>query len=59
MRIITSFLLALFFTATASAQVDAIDKFFNQYQENKDFTVVYVSPKMFQMVSKATNEVED
>jgi hypothetical protein len=38
------------------AQSDAIEKFFSDYQENENFSVVYVSPKMFQMVVKATSE---
>ena len=59
MKQLTSLALALFFTLASYAQVDAIDKFFNQYQENQDFTVVFVSPKMFQMAAKATQDMED
>jgi len=36
----------------AGAQDDGITRFFNQYVDDERFTVVYVSPKMFQMVSK-------
>lgn len=48
------FLLPLFMLAAFStyAQNDAISKFFNQYAEDERFTVVYISPKMFQMVAK-------
>lgn len=55
------FLLPLFLLAALStyAQNDAITKFFNQYAEDERFTVVYISPKMFQMVSKIeTNDEE-
>lgn len=39
--------------ASASAQNgDAISRFFSQYTDDERFTVVYISPKMFQMVSK-------
>lgn len=43
------FLLA---AAAATAQTDAISRFFNQYTDDERFTVVFISPKMFQMVSK-------
>lgn len=59
MKKITSFLLALFFAVASYGQSDAIDKFFSQYQENEDFTMVFVSPKMFQMAAKATQDMED
>jgi hypothetical protein len=47
-------LMPLFLLAALStyAQNDAISKFFNQYAEDERFTVVYISPKMFQMVAK-------
>ena len=59
MRTFLVMLLSLTFFVGASAQADAIDKFFKTYQDNEDFTMVYVSPKMFQMVSKAVSEIED
>lgn len=34
------------------AQNNAIDRFFEDYQDNDNFTMVYVSPKAFSMVSK-------
>jgi hypothetical protein len=40
-------------TSTVSAQQnDAITRFFDKYVNDEKFTVVYVSPKMFQMVAK-------
>lgn len=59
MKSIFSLAILLFIGFTASAQVDAIERFFKDYQEDENFTVVYVSPKMFQMVSKATDGIED
>lgn len=56
-----SFILSLFIiisTAVASmAQNDAITKYFNKYVDDTKFSAVYISPKMFQMVSKI--EIED
>ncbi len=56
------FLLPLFFLAaqiSAFAQGDAITRFFNQYAEEERFTVVYVAPKLFSMVSKIETDDED
>jgi hypothetical protein len=56
------FLLPLFVLAaisTASAQKDAITRFFNQYAEDERFTVVYIAPKLFSMVSKIETDDED
>lgn len=46
--------LAVFFLAVSMsfAQQDAITKYFDQYVDDPKFDVVYVSPKMFEMVSK-------
>lgn len=41
--------------ATASygqSQANAIDKYFKQYVDSKDFTVVYISGKMFELFGK-------
>ncbi len=48
------FLLPMFLFAAllANAQTDAIARFFSQYADDERFTTVYISPKMFQMVSK-------
>lgn len=34
------------------AQGDAISRYFDQYVDDENFTVVYITPKMFQMISK-------
>ena len=45
---------------SAFAQIDAIEKYFGQYMEDEDFTVVYVSPKMFNLISRLDlNEVNE
>lgn len=59
MKSIFSLAIALLISLSASAQTDAIERFFKDYQEDPNFTVVYVSPKMFQMVSKATDGSTD
>lgn len=59
MKSIFSFAVALFISMSASSQTDAIERFFKDYQDDENFTVVYVSPKMFQMVSKVTDGSED
>jgi hypothetical protein len=48
------FLLPLFLLAALStfAQNDGISRFFSKYEEDERFTVVYISPKMFQMIAK-------
>lgn len=55
--------IAIFMLAVASLRAqngtDAISRFFSQYAEDERFTVVYISPKMFQMVSKIeTNDAD-
>ena len=50
-----TFLLALCLMAaplSMAAQNYAIEKFFNQYMDDEAFTVVHVTPKMFQMIAK-------
>lgn len=51
------FFLALFSNLVIYGQVDAIEKYFNQYLDDERFTVVYISPKMFNMVAKM--DIED
>ena len=43
--------------ASFAQQEDAITKYFNKYIDDKSFSAVYISPKMFNMVSKI--EIED
>ena len=41
---------------SVNAQNDAISKYFDQYLDDDNFTVVYVSGKMFSMISKVDIE---
>lgn len=50
MFFLLSFVVLTAFQATA--QNDAISRFFNKYQDDERFTSVYISPKMFQMIAK-------
>lgn len=59
MKNFLTFCAAILFTTASFAQEDAIDKFFTNYQDNKEFTFVSISPKMFQMFSKSTSQMED
>lgn len=40
----------------AIGQADVIEEYFEQHEENEDFTVVFISPKMFQMIAKIEAE---
>ncbi len=51
------FLIAGAFSATA--QNDAITRFFNQYADDERFTVVYIAPKLFQLAAKIETDDED
>lgn len=42
----------LFSSLLAAAQNDAITRFFKTYVDDQRFSTVYISPKMFQLVSK-------
>jgi hypothetical protein len=55
------FLLPVCFLLAGSltAQNDAINRFFSQYMDDERFTVVFVSPKMFSLVSKISTEDPD
>lgn len=45
------------FTNVSQAQDDAISKYFSKYMDDEAFTVVYLSPKLFQLLGKL--ELED
>ncbi len=55
--LLSSFVI-VFMVFQVSAQTDAIEKLFSDYQKNEDFSVVYVGPKMFQMFAKAAKNGE-
>ncbi len=50
-KLLILFLGIFIFATTAFSQNDAIEKYFDSYLDNPDFTAVYVSPKMFEMLS--------
>ncbi len=54
-----SILFALLFSTTMFAQEDAISKYFSKYVDNEDFTVVYVSGKMFELINKMELDFND
>lgn len=54
-----SLVVLLFLSLSVSAQDDAIDKFFEQYQDDEEFTMVYVSPKMFEMFTRIAGDELD
>lgn len=53
-------LVLLLIGSFVSAQSNAIEKYFAQYVNDKDFTVVYISPKLFNLVENINiDELED
>jgi hypothetical protein len=42
-----------------AAQTDAITRYFDKYLEDEHFTVVYITPKMFQMIAKLDLKEKD
>lgn len=58
----TKFIIVMFLGAIAIngfGQKDAITRFFNKYIEDEHFTVVYISPKMMEMVTTFTEDSKD
>ncbi|MEO1261862.1 MAG: DUF4252 domain-containing protein [Bacteroidota bacterium] len=54
-----SLVFALFLSTSLFAQEDAISKYFSKYVDNEDFTVVYVSGKMFELINKMELDFDD
>ena len=62
MRIYFALLLCVLYLAPASAQKlpkDAISTFFSEYVDDQDFTVVYVSGKVFSLFKDIDLELDD
>lgn len=60
MKFLFSTLTVLFLTISVNAQNDAISTYFDQYLDDDNFTVVYVSGKMFDMIAKVDiDELQD
>ena len=49
-------LFATLIYTSAFSQIDAIEKYFDKYQDDERFTTVYISPKLFSMVSKVAQD---
>ncbi len=59
---LTKMLFVLLFSAVAfaaQAQIDAIGKYFEKYMDDEQFTTVYISGRMFSMVSNLSEEDMD
>jgi len=50
--------LSFVLTTTAFSQ-GAIEKYFSKYEDDENFSAVYVSPKMFKMAAKVLSEQEN
>lgn len=60
MKYLTSIIAVLLLSISAHAQNDAISTYFDQYLDDENFTVVFVSGKMFSMISKVDiDELKD
>jgi hypothetical protein len=46
------------FAGTVNAQNDAISKYFDKYVDDERFTVVYISPKIFEIFDKLDLDLE-
>lgn len=57
-KIIMGIILSLM-TNLAMAQDDAINRFFEKYTENEEFTQVYITKKMFSLIAGLTDSEED
>jgi len=44
---------------TTNTSASAIDKYFSSYVEDKRFDVVYISPKLFQMIGRLDTKILD
>ena len=58
-KLLLSLIAIIIFSLSTQAQTDAIVKYFDQYMEDTSFSVVYISPKMFEIIAKLDIETED
>lgn len=61
MKYLSIILFAFFgFSVNVNAQEDAISKYFDQYVDDEDFSIVYISSKMFELLGKLdVDDLED
>ena len=52
MKYVSIIILCIGILNSTFGQVDAISKYFDQYVEDDRFTMVYISPKMFELITK-------
>ena len=55
----TMVLLLLGAVSGLSAQANAIDKYFKQYVDDENFSVVYIGPTLFKWMKRATQDESD
>lgn len=58
-RMLISGLMIMGSVSFAHGQIDAINKFFKKYMDDPDFTTVYISGKMFSLMSEIPDDAED
>ena len=58
-KLIISLIIIAAVTFSAQAQTDAIVTYFDKYMDDESFSVVYISPKMFEIIAKLDIETED
>ncbi|MFT6000863.1 MAG: hypothetical protein ACI81P_003328 [Neolewinella sp.] len=61
MKYLIALLLCLYLAPATAQKVpqDAISTYFSEYIDNEDFTIVYISGKIFQLVKDAKLDLED
>jgi len=57
--VVTAVLLGVCAFSAIGQSEDAISKYFNKYLEDERFTVVYISPKMFELFDNMNLELDD
>ena len=58
-KLFVSLLTLFVISFSLNAQTDAIVKYFDKYIDDEQFSVVYISPKMFEIIAKLDIESED
>ena len=56
---VTLILLSFVVNLQAQSSEDAISRYFNKYMEDRRFTAVYISPKLFQLFDKMDLQLEE
>jgi vacuolar-type H+-ATPase subunit F/Vma7 len=59
MKKLLTIVFAVLSIAWAQAQNNAIDRFFNDFEDDPSATIVNISPKTFSMITKAVSKAED